>query len=153
MLALLGGFAPPAAASGGYTWSGSSTVSGDWSAGANWSGNIAPSGSVGTLAFPLLTSSACSSSPPATACYNSVDDISGLSAAGLDFTGGPYSVAGTDPLAVGSAGVTVSGTSSSPSSGFLSIPVTLSAGQTWKLGGRPICSHRAVSQAAAPATP
>ena len=141
MLALLGGLAPQAAASStglsstGYTWSGGGSAPGNWSAGANWSGNAAPSGTVGTLTFPPLTSSACSASPPTTACYNSVDDISGLSAAGLAFSGGPYSVSGSDTLAVGSAGVRVSGTSSSFLSESLSMPLALSAGQTWTLSG------------------
>ena len=117
-----------------YTWTGASTSSANWSDTANWGGS-APSAnsSVGTLTFPDLSS--CDSAPSGS-CYTSTDDVSGVSATGLDLTGGHYSISG-DGLSVGSGGITESSPSTAtfPTSDTLSLPLALSAAQTWAITG------------------
>ncbi|HLI54996.1 MAG TPA: Ig-like domain-containing protein, partial [Acidimicrobiales bacterium] len=137
------GLAPQASATAGYTWTGgesTATGPGTWSSGSNWSGGTAPSGTVGTLTFPDLSSCDSLSSPPSTACYNATDDVAGLSASGLSFSGGPYNFAAdtnNDSLTVGSGGITVNPSTSAsfPSVENLSMPLSLSAAQTWALNG------------------
>jgi|GEM_PF-6738957 len=69
--------APPPA-----TWTGGSGTSPDWSVASDWEGKIAPkvATGVGTLTFPRLTSAACTAEPPTHACYDSFNDLSGLTA-------------------------------------------------------------------------
>ena len=133
LLAVWSGFTPQAYGASGSIWTGSGAAGSGWSDGSNW-GGTAPVSPAGLLSFPGLTS--CS--PSTSACYDSIDDISGLSASGLDFTGGPYSFAAdtsNDALIVGSSGITVSasGSAGSSSSESLSMPLSLSSAQTWNL--------------------
>ncbi|MGC8512913.1 MAG: beta strand repeat-containing protein [Acidimicrobiales bacterium] len=116
-----------------YTWTGTSTSSANWSDGNNWAGSTSPSGTVGTLTFPDLSS--CDTSPTVS-CYTSSDDVSGVSATGLDLTGGHYSISG-DSLSVGSSGITESSPSTAtfPTSDTLSLPLALTAAQTWGIIG------------------
>ncbi|MEA2469250.1 MAG: hypothetical protein QOE38_248, partial [Thermoleophilaceae bacterium] len=59
-----------------FTWTGGAPVgSPAWSNTSNWAGGVAPSGSVGTLTFPMLTSAACTASPPTATCLTSNNDI------------------------------------------------------------------------------
>src|SRR6516162_1341730 len=90
---------PSAAAAADFTWSGATALgsgASNWSNGPNWVGGTAPSGSVGVLTFPALTSPPCTSTPPTDTCSQGTDDISGLSASGLtiDDTSG-YFMQGT----------------------------------------------------------
>jgi hypothetical protein len=128
------GAAPP-----GFTWTGGATSS-DWSNAANWAGGSAPAGSVGTLGFPDVP--ACDTTTPPTTCHYGTDDIAGLAASGLDFSGGPYVMiadAADDPLTIGAGGITVSastsGSSSYPSAEYLAMPLDLDASQSWTLSG------------------
>lgn len=69
-----------------FTWSGASQ-SPFWSNPSNWVGGVAPSGSVGTLRFPLLAG--CGGGFGG--CYAPVDDIDGLNANAISFDlGAPY---------------------------------------------------------------
>jgi len=132
------GLAPQASAiTTDYVWTGGGTAPSTWSAAGNWSGPTAPAGTVGTLTFPDLNSCDNLTSAPSTACYDSADDIAGLSATGLSFSGGPYDFAGDsagDALTVGSGGITIS-PSTSNAFESLSMPLELSATQTWSLNG------------------
>ena len=75
-----------------FTWSGATPTTTSfapaWSKGSNWVGGTAPSGSVGTLSFPALTSGACTGSPPTEACSDTSNDISGLNVDKLSFDDG-----------------------------------------------------------------
>ena len=150
--------APPssAATATSYTWSGASTSSANGSDAANWSdasnwtstSSTSPSGTVGTLTFPDLASttdgsgtcdappSSSSSTQPPT-CYNSTDDVAGVSATGLNLTGGHYTISGTDSLTVDGTGLTESSPSSAtfPTFDTLSLPLVLGASQTWSVTG------------------
>jgi hypothetical protein len=115
-----------------FTWSGATTDP-HWSNTGNWAGGTAPSGSVGTLTFPTLTSAGCTAQPPTDACYVSNNDISGLSAGALSFTGSqPYLIQGNG-ITLGAGGITVSPPSGGPQD-QLDTPITLGAAQTWTVG-------------------
>ncbi len=120
-----------------FTWSGAGSAS-TWSTGTNWT-SAAPTGTVGTLTFPDLTSTGCdASTPPAgKSCYTTVDNVTGLSTVGLVFTApkGSYTIGGTDTLTVGTGGITVTPPASTISFEDLSLPLTLSAPQTWSITG------------------
>jgi hypothetical protein len=125
-----------------YTWSGSSTTSHDWSEAANW-GGAAPSGAVGTLEFPELTTAACTANPATAACYETANDIGGVSANGISLDG-PYKVnfssfvsAPGDALTLGSDGLTTSdpGNLKAVYATAVNVPITLSAPQTWSING------------------
>lgn len=129
----------PAASAADYTWvptwapGGSSTV---WSNGANWQGGVAPSGTVGTISFPLAP---CSSSPQGCG-YFSMDDVQGLTASTLSIAAaapgtGNYvlqALQGTSdkPLTL-SSGMAVD----NQGSGLLQfgVPLVLSAANSWIL--------------------
>src|SRR5579862_718733 len=116
-----------AAAQPDFTWSGASGLDQNWSDTANWTGAAAPSGAVGTLGFP-----ACA----AAGCYQSTNDVSGLTADALSIDDGqPYVISG-DGLSLGSGGLTA-GTTNSTIVGTpqLDLPVTLTADQTWAIDG------------------
>src|ERR1700716_1282883 len=66
-----------------FTWSGGAPIGEpNWSNGTNWSGT-APSGAVGKLEFPTLTSAACMTFVPEATCYVSSNNIAGLVANSL----------------------------------------------------------------------
>jgi hypothetical protein len=124
---VVGILALPASASAqtDFTWSGADTVgNSNWSDATNW-GGTAPSGSVGTLTFPALTSAACTANPPTDTCYHSNNDLTGLSATGISI-GARYFISGNG-ITLGSGGITNAGV------GSLELPVTLSANQTWSI--------------------
>ena len=103
----IGGLTAARAAADDYTWAGAATGanSGDWSNTINWAGGVAPSGTVGTLDFPQLTSAACTGSSYEAACYDSVDDITGISANALSVDDSqPYDISGS--ISLGAGGLT-----------------------------------------------
>jgi hypothetical protein len=132
-----------------HIWTGAST-SEDWSSGANWAGNSPPApggsgaaGTVGTLSFPGLASGACSGNLPTVSCYDSVNDLSGLSANGLDINSG-YSISG-NPITLGAAGLTIPSPSGDGEPPSLSLPITLGAPQTWGVDQGPVVFNDQIS--------
>src|SRR5579875_3489913 len=131
--------AASASASTNYTWSGLGESPGEWSNAKNWEGS-APSGAVGTLDFPALTSSACTASPRTAACYTSDNNLSGLTAEAISIGDGvPYQITG-NPITLGAGGLTAAlSANSCPESEFcgpvIQVPLALSAPQTWSISG------------------
>jgi hypothetical protein len=135
------GLPSQAAAQADFTWSGAAPVgTSSWSSSSNWAGGTAPSGSVGTVTFPALTSGACSSSPPSAACFASDNDIGGLTINALSIDdGGPissasYSISG-NAITLGPGGLTAGTARSSQGNASLRMPITLSAPQSWSIDG------------------
>ncbi len=141
VLALVAAVGPASAASD-FTWSGA-TSGQNWSAGGNWSGGTAPSGSVGALSFPALTSSACTADPPTATCYQSQNDLSGITATGVSIDDAnhgssedAYALTGTG-ITLGSGGIDAAPLGSVTGFGgaSLAFPIALSADQTWSVTG------------------
>jgi outer membrane protein assembly factor BamB len=128
---------------GPYTWTGGSTTL-SWSAGANWDGLIAPSGTVGTLTFPNL-SSACVSGTSPDACYDANNDTADLSAQGLDVdSNDAYDITG-DAVTLGSGGLDVTSPDGDGNPPTFDLPITLGAPQTWTIGEGPVVFNGAVT--------
>jgi hypothetical protein len=117
------------------TWSGGST-SDTWSTPGNWRGNAAPSGSVGVLNLPSLSSSCAGWS-----CSFGVDDIPSLAVGTLQIdSSNNYQVA---PMNAGDSlellkGLSFTTTAAPASSRLLTkmvVPLTLGGAQTWTVGG------------------
>jgi len=127
VLALVLALPAVAAAQPDFTWSGASGLDQNWSDGGNWSGAGAPSGAVGTLGFP-----ACATA----GCYQSTNDVSGLSADALSIDDGqPYAISG-NPLSLGAGGLTAATTNATVTgTPVLQLPLALSADQTWSVDG------------------
>ncbi|MGO8897425.1 MAG: autotransporter-associated beta strand repeat-containing protein, partial [Isosphaeraceae bacterium] len=97
------------------TWKGSGSNS-NWSTAANWSEGVPTAGEI--LLFPSGASQ-----------LTNVDNISGLSVAEMQFTGGGYSISGTLPITLtGLAGV---GIDNATGSNTFSAPITLGANLTF----------------------
>jgi hypothetical protein len=113
-----------------FTWTGQSTSNGNWSNNNNWSPTTAPAPSTvaQTFDFPALPS--CNQA--ASACYNSNNDVTGLSANVLrvDLTGA-YDIAGTQPLTL-TGGLTTVG---SGGSATLTLPLEASGPNLWSITG------------------
>lgn len=133
--------AAPAALAANFTWSGGGTTSADaWSNVANWEGGSTPSGAIGTLTFPALTSAACTAEPPTATCYTSNNDLSGLNVNEIVLAdNAPYAITGNG-ITLGAGGI--KGSASGSYHGFfsvevarLTVPLTLSAPQTWSISG------------------
>jgi hypothetical protein len=134
-----------------FTWSGRSEVSSessfDWSLGANWQGEEVPKSGelVRTLTFPRLASPACDAEVPADACYDSYNDLSGLSVGALQLDNADDYVIAGDGISIGSGGLTAT-----PASGpvgaagdVIAVPLKLSASQAWSVSGRGSISEEA----------
>ena len=92
----------------------------------NWVGGTAPSGSVGTLTFPALTSGN----------YETVNDITGLSANAISIDDGVGYSLNADAITLGSGGLSAAPSTSDTGAGTLiSFPITLGASQTWSITG------------------
>jgi hypothetical protein len=120
-----------------FSWSGATPISPSaffWSNGSNWAGGTAPSGSVGTLSFPALIASACTARPPTDACYESLNDLSGLSVNAISIVdGAPYGIGGNG-ITLGPGGITATPTGGSADViAFIGAPITLGAAQTWSV--------------------
>lgn len=129
-------FAVGAQAATDYTWTGAGTST-DWSNAANWAGGTAPSGSVGTLTFPELTSAACTAAQPTAVCYGSAN-TSEIAVTGLSIDDNqPYAIT-ADQIDLGSGGLTASADTSAevPSSPTeINGLLALTAPQTWTIDG------------------
>jgi hypothetical protein len=123
-----------------FTWTGSAPVdTPGWSSSSNWVGGAAPSGSVGTLTFPLLTSAACTASPPTATCAATTNDITGLNVNALSIDDGAqgssnYQLSG-NAITLGAGGLTASTTASSRGNASVRLPIVLGASQTWSIDG------------------
>jgi hypothetical protein len=107
-----------------------------WSLGANWlAGEMpTPDATVRTLTFPRL-GSACEAERPAEVCYESYNDVSGLSAEALRLdNANDYVIAG-DQISIGSGGLTASPASGpvGPAGDVIAAPLKLSSSQTWNV--------------------
>jgi hypothetical protein len=124
--------AVPASALADFTWSG---AGGDvvWSDAGNWSGAAAPSGSVGTLTFPALSScSGCTYQ----AAYWSADDVAGLTANAVSIDdSAPYVISGSQSLTLGAGGITAAPRAHAGAAAWFSPGVVLAAPQTWTISG------------------
>jgi hypothetical protein len=121
-----------------FTWSGAAAVGEPkWSNGTNWEGT-APSGSVGTLTFPALTSAACTEKLAKATCYQGENDVGELSVNAISIDDvSPYRIIG-NAIILGSGGITASTSSSSSlstSPPFILAPIALSASQVWSIDG------------------
>ncbi len=124
---------PASAWATGFTWTGADSSS-SWSVGTNW-GGTAPSGSVGTLTFPALTSASCTGPTPPT-CYGSNNDITGLSANALDIDDGVRYFLSGNGITLGAGGITAAPSANDNGQiPIFQIPLTLSADQTWSITG------------------
>lgn len=128
-----------AAAVSDFQWTGATQLaaqgSTDWSTTTNWLGGVAPSGSVGTLSFPALTSGACQGAA-SDSCYSSDNDINGISANAISIDDGvPYHIFGTGITLAN--GITAAPSANDPGQGgpSLGVPITLGASQTWSVAG------------------
>jgi hypothetical protein len=139
LLAAIASVLAPASASAltDYTWVGAAAPgSANWSSATNWGGS-APSGSVGTLTFPALTSGACTATPPTATCYASTNDVVGLNASGISIDDGESYVIDGNAITLGSGGITAAPSASDTGFGGPSFnaPITLGASQTWSVTG------------------
>lgn len=123
-----------------FTWTGASTQSQNWADPLNW-GGTAPSGSVGLLDFPRLTSAACEAEPALAACYRTENDISGLAIDALAIDG-PYTINDSlsssppgDGITLGAGGLTVQDEGGAGSLEGINVPIELGATQTWSFDG------------------
>jgi hypothetical protein len=132
-------FAAPAPASAtDFTWSGAGSVgASNWSNTANWEGGSAPSGTVGKLSFPALSSGGCATNPPTSACYNSDNDLNGLNvkALSIDDSVG-YFITGS-AITLGAGGLATAPFAGDKRQGSpdLGVPIELGAPQTWTITG------------------
>jgi hypothetical protein len=123
-----------AAALPNFSWSGQSELTEEWSAGINWAGGTAPSAheSIGTLTFPRLTNTACVNETGAEPCYISYNDLSGLSAEGIELDDADFYLIGGNPLALGNGGLTAAPNAASTGEyAIWDLPLELSASQKW----------------------
>lgn len=115
-----------------YKWTGEAAKGSGWSAGGNWAGDLVPSapGPV-SLEFPRL--SAC-----AGVCYESKNDISGLSVESLMIDDGDeYTLSGDEiTLGVGGLAATPEFGTTGAAGDILELPVKLGATQTWNIEQR-----------------
>ena len=124
---VFGAVSGPAGADTALSWSGGSTATNNWSDSGNWSGGTTPSNDESNLdlTFPFLNG--CTSPD---ACQVGTNDLTGLGLNSLDFSGtafsGSYTLGG-QPVTLGSGGIT------STMSAALSMPIQLTAAQTWSL--------------------
>ncbi len=137
-LALLG--AGSALAAPTFRWSGAAAKgSRGWADTANWEGGTAPSASEPVaLEFPTLTSGACTSSPPSDTCYESENNVSGLTVESLRLEDSTtYAIAGK-PIMLDGGGLSVAPAASTTgqTGSLLATPIVLRAGQTWSIAGQ-----------------
>ncbi len=115
-----------------FTWSGNGATGSGWSKAENWEAEVAPSapGTV-ALSFPRIPS--CVG-----VCYESKNDVSGLSAESIAIDdGNDYKLSG-DALTLGAGGLAAApaaGTSG-PAGDVFKLPIDLGAPQIWSIAQR-----------------
>jgi hypothetical protein len=124
------------AAAANFTWTGSGALGegSKWSNPANWEG-VAPAGAVGTLTFPTLANPACTPTPPSATCYQGSNDLTGLSVEGISIDDGVGYILGGNAISLGAGGLNANTTVSIGRAADLSMPITLTAPQTWTISG------------------
>jgi hypothetical protein len=141
---LAAALAPVASASAeSFTWAGGSggrtESAAHWSASANWEKSPAPTDSqaIETLTFPHLTNGECTSNPPTDTCYDTLNDLSGLTVGSLQLDDADdYLLAGEKiTLSDGLTAAPPAGTSG-PAGSFMLMPVELGASQRWSIANR-----------------
>ena len=130
-----------AALAADYTWTGADTNAG-WTNGDNWAGGLSPTGTVGNLIFPQLTSAACTASPATATCYKANgDNGTGLGANGLSIDDNqPYLLGTGYDINLGAGGLTATPDTTSPPPATpttFAFGFTLTAPQTWTVDGGP----------------
>jgi hypothetical protein len=115
---------PAAGTAADDTWQGSADTPGAWSVGANWVGGVAPPSDAGELTFPSLVTITCNAED----CLKAVNDMVGNSAEGLSIDD-QYQLTG-NALRLGAGGITSSATEDM----HITMPLVLTAPQTWTLG-------------------
>ncbi len=137
-----------AGAATSFTWTGEGPINPGWSSPEDWEGGSAPSGEVGTLTFPVLTSAVCTAEASTHDCYIAKNDIEGLEVDEIVIDdGGSYWISG-ETITVGSGGIIASGNSLIGNTD-VEAPIVLSAPQTWSVAGNdPILFAKNVSGAA-----
>lgn len=129
--------APAAAHATDYTWTGA-TASSIWSDANNWQDGAAPSGTAGTLTFPVLTSPGCESQPPTDTCYATIDDVGPLSIDQLaidDTDAYTLHQQNNSSLSIGAGGVQATASPGGTGSPIIYAPLDLTAPQTWSFTG------------------
>jgi hypothetical protein len=141
VVAVIAALAPAGAArAADFTWSGAASTP-NWSVSGNWVGGTAPSGTVGDLDFPALSSPGCLASPVASACYVSTNDSSVTATSISVDDGAGYTIAG-NLISLGAGGITAAPSESDEASVdsrvptlTLSAPLNLRAQQEWSITG------------------
>jgi len=133
-----------AGATTSFTWSGEEPSGSQWSNAANW-GGTAPSGQVGTLTFPWLTNTACTSEPQTGTCYTSANNVAGLEANELAVDDGANyfinlgaGLGAGEGLTLGAGGIRAYTSAHDDGLGGATIAdatITLAAAQTWTVVG------------------
>ena len=137
------GAATSTAAAATFTWTGATpssggSAAGDWSVATNWSQGLAPTGSVTSLVFPTLAGATYCTPSASYACLSGTDDVPGLSATGVTVAATDnyflFGDAANDALTIGSAGLDDALPAGAvPGSQDWSVPLKLSAAQTWTI--------------------
>jgi hypothetical protein len=127
-----------------FTWDGEGPSGSQWSNAANW-GGTAPSGKVGTLTFPWLTNTACTSEPQTGTCYTSANNVAGLEANELAVDDGAdyfinlgAGLGAGEGLTLGAGGIRAYTSAHDDGLGGATIAdatITLAAPQTWTVVG------------------
>jgi hypothetical protein len=120
--------APTAFASAStYTWTGEAAKGSGWSATGDWQGDVAPS-APGPVSLEFSHLSDCTG-----VCYESKNDISGLSVESLTIDDGDDYKLGGDEITLGAGGLVASpAAGASGSDGdVLDLPIKLGATQAW----------------------
>ena len=123
---------PAGAVTATNTWTGQDANS-PWSLADNWSPGVPTNGA--DLSFPVLGGD-CTSSTPSGTCYVTHNDLTGLSLDSISVDGAAsYTISGNS-VSLGAGGLTVIGPNAyTYANELLGLPITLSADQTWTVGG------------------
>ncbi len=108
-----------------------------WSHSGNWAGVVTPSPASGAIHFPALLTPACATQTPSATCYWSANDMNNVSISGATIDDGvPYNISGNQ-VALGAGGITAAPSANDTTGGspYVSVPLKLTAPQTWSVSG------------------
>ncbi len=137
---------------GTFTWTGAAQLSfPTWSEPQNWLAGKAPSGAVAQLAFPSV-GAGCD--PLTQACYESTNNIDGLTVGALAFESETNYVLGGDAITLGPGGLySGTGLHSGNTETTLNLPITLGSSQTWTVANPDAASALRVESAVTGSSP